>query len=230
MIQEFLAGPSYSIEVVGDNGHYRTFQVTELAMDAGYDCKRVVAPAALAAEKVDEFAECALKLAKHLNLTGIMDVEVILHNGQLKVLEIDARLPSQTPTAVYKSTGINMLAVLKEGVGHDSEQKQFTAAPAKGVIYEHLKVTHGQIEVCGEHIMAHAGHLHLYEDFFGADEAISNYREDQQEWVATIIVTGKDRQEAWQRRCAVIKNIMDKCGISQYQDLTPARLPNSGEC
>jgi pyrrolysine biosynthesis protein PylC len=113
--QEYLRGPSYSIEVIGHNGDYRAFQVTDLEMDAGYDCKRVLAPAGLALEKVREFEECAVKIAQALNLNGIMDVEVILHDDQLKVLEIDARLPSQTPTVVYKSTGINLMEVLWSG-------------------------------------------------------------------------------------------------------------------
>ena len=39
-------------------------------------------------------------------------MEVILHRGELKVLEIDARLPSQTPTVVFHSTGVNLVEVL----------------------------------------------------------------------------------------------------------------------
>ncbi len=48
--QEYLEGPSYSIEVLGSPGAYRPLQVTALDMDAGYDCKRVRAPAPLEAE------------------------------------------------------------------------------------------------------------------------------------------------------------------------------------
>lgn len=112
VIQEYLAGPSYSIEVVGCQGDYRPFQITELEMDDVYDCQRVLAPAELSPEKVQEFKDCAVKIARAISLNGIMDVEVILHDHKLKVLEIDARLPSQTPTVVYKSTGINLLEAL----------------------------------------------------------------------------------------------------------------------
>lgn len=225
VIQEFLTGPSYSIEVAGCEGDYRTFQVTKLAMDEGYDCKRVLSPSLLPEDKMKQFAECALTIARKLNLNGIMDVEVILHDGKLKVLEIDARLPSQTLTAVYKSTGVNVLGVLWSGFDRENEQTYFTAAPARGVIYEHIKVGGGRIKVCGEHIMGNVGPLHLFKDFFGADEAISNYSENKAEWVATIIITGENRREAWQHREKVIRAIMDHCGIHEYRDMTPPMLP-----
>ena len=61
---------------------------------------------------MQQFQDLGLRIAAKLTMTGIMDVEVINDQGILKVLEIDARLPSQTPTAVYKSTGTNMLELL----------------------------------------------------------------------------------------------------------------------
>ncbi|MDW7675449.1 MAG: 3-methylornithine--L-lysine ligase PylC, partial [Bacillota bacterium] len=105
VIQEFLEGPSYSLEVIGCRDKILTFQPTEIVVDEGYDCKRVIAPGDLSSQLKEELQQIAVKLAKVLNLTGIMDIEVIYHGGKLKVLEIDARLPSQTPTAVYHSTG-----------------------------------------------------------------------------------------------------------------------------
>lgn len=217
--QEYLQGPSYSIEVIGHNGDYRAFQVTELEMDGGYDCKRVLASAGLALEKVREFEECAVKIARVLNLNGIMDVEVILHDDKLKVLEIDARLPSQTPTVVYKSTGINLLEVLWSG--WTGKNEDIEAAKPRGVVYEHIKVTGARIEVGGEHMMSEAGHLCIYEDFFGAEEAITNCSKDKGEWVATLIITGRDRDEAWSRRCKVIQKIMEQYGINDCVDLYP---------
>nr|WP_242976009.1 ATP-grasp domain-containing protein [Desulfosporosinus sp. FKB] len=109
VIEEYLEGPSYSIEVIGIAGNYQVFQITELEMDGDYDCKRVLAPVELGDQLIREFEKITLKLASDLSLNGIMDVETILQNGKLKVLEIDARLPSQTPTAVYYSTGVNMV-------------------------------------------------------------------------------------------------------------------------
>ena len=101
VVQEFLEGDSYSIEVLGCHGEYLPLQVTDLEMDAGYDCRRVTAPTKLPPGRVAKFQALAAKIAGLVNLNGIMDVEVIDHNGMLKVLEIDARLPSQTPATVY---------------------------------------------------------------------------------------------------------------------------------
>lgn len=226
VIQEYLPGPSYSIEVVGCQGAYRPFQITELEMDDGYDCQRVLAPAELSPEKVQEFKDCAVKIARAINLHGIMDVEVILHDHQLKVLEIDARLPSQTPTAVFKSTGINLLEALWSDCAGKNEAIE--AGQNRGVVYEHIKVAGKRLEVSGEHIMSGAGHLHIYEDFFGAEEAISNFSKDKAEWVATLILTGRDRKEAWARRCRVLQKIMTRYGIHDYVDTRRSEIQGAG--
>lgn len=219
VVQEYLEGPSYSIEVVGCNGEYRVLQVTELAMDEVYDCKRVIAPAMLPADKEQEFCEIAIALARKLQLDGIMDVEAIYHNGLFKVLEIDARLPSQTLTAVYNSTGINALELLWFGV--NARETAYDRETPRGVIYEHIKVTPEQIEVCGEHIMASAGPLEWHQDFFGAAEALTNYCPNKKEWVATLIIDGEDRKQAWQQRERVMQAIMNQAGVRGYLDTEP---------
>ena len=101
-----------ALEIVGRPGSYRALQVTDLYVDDDYDCKRVVAPSNLPPGLVAEFEKSSLAIAEALELNGVMDVEAILSRGELKILEIDARLPSQTPTAVYWSTGSNMVQLL----------------------------------------------------------------------------------------------------------------------
>lgn len=218
VLQEYIEGPSYSLEVIGIPGNYHTFQVTDLEMDAVYDCKRVSAPTELLSEYVDQFKEISLQIAEAIQLRGLMDVEVILHNGQLKVLEIDARLPSQTPTVVYLSTGFNILN-LPIPKFPDS-QIQFSQ---RGIIYEHIKVSPDILEICGEHIMAEAGLLHLQEGFFGADEAITNYITGRDEWVATLIIDGPDREKAWEKREQVINEIKKRFDLDIYNDPIPPR-------
>ena len=213
VIQEYLEGPSYSIEVIGCGGVYRPLQVTDLEMDAVYDCKRVLAPSGLAAEQQEELADIAVKIAAELKLEGIMDVEVILHDGCLKVLEIDARLPSQTPTAVYKSTGINMLELLAACFIHGRIAPDPQPEVERAVIFEHIVVSPGRLEVTGEHAVAAAGPLSYIEDFFGADEALTNYRPGRQEWLATLIMTGESRPDLHAKRAAVIDRIRSEMKI-----------------
>ena len=69
----------------------------------------------------------------------------------------------------------------------------------RGVVLEHIRVGHGQLEVCGEHIMAEDGPLHLEASFFGADEALTNHADGSREWVATLMVDGSDLEDAQER-------------------------------
>jgi pyrrolysine biosynthesis protein PylC len=210
LVQEFISGPSYSLEVMGTPGRYRALQVTDLAIDMQYDCKRVTAPSRLAGVLISKFERLALQLAEALNLSGIMDVEVILHENALKVIEIDARLPSQTPTTVYWSTGLNMVRQL----GDLFLNRQTPIKPnwdhEHGVIYEHVSVASNQLEIAGEHIMSGTDALHIYRDFFGADEAITNYAADRADWVATLIVAEENLEAAWDKRNRIVAGITKK--------------------
>ena len=75
--QEYLEGPSYSIEIIGFPGNYTPLQVTELHMDNDYDCKRVLAPSGLDSTRVMEFEQMAIRIAERIQLKGLMDLEVI---------------------------------------------------------------------------------------------------------------------------------------------------------
>lgn len=210
--QAYMQGPTYSLEVLGRNGDYLLPQVTDLHMDEQYDCRAVTAPTLLAPELVAVFEKLSLEIAQLIDLNGLMDVEVVAGNGELRVLEIDARFPSQTPTAVYHSTGFNMVEALGNLFMH-GHMPSMPAPPfpeqghARGVVYEHIRVTGNALEFRGEHIMSQAGSLHRVQDFFGADEAITNYREGRDQWVATLIVIGKDRQAAIHKRNQVLDTI-----------------------
>jgi 3-methylornithine--L-lysine ligase len=207
VLQEYIEGPSYSIEVIGNGSQYIPLQVTELHMDKVYDCKRVVAPSNLGEQQQKVFAGIAVKLATGLGLRGIMDVEVILHDHKLKVLEIDARLPSQTPTAVFHSTGVNMLELLASVFIENQINIVSPGSIQKTVIFEHLAVSPGSFKIAGEHIIAGAGSLNHVSDFFGADEALTDFKPGKKSWVATLIITGMDREETFARRLEVIERI-----------------------
>lgn len=207
VLQEYVEGPSYSIEVLGGEGHYITLQVTELEMDEHYDCRRVIAPAGISESLDRQIKEMALTIAGGLNLIGVMDVEVIVDRGVPKVLEIDARLPSQTPTAVYKSIGINMLELLGDIFVIGTKPVIPEMKTAKGVVYEHIRVSRDGLQFQGEHIMGEVGSLKAVPDFFGADIALTDFEPSLFPWVATLIIVGENREQAWLKREQVIKNI-----------------------
>ena len=199
VIQEYLPGPSYSVEVIGKPGNYQPLQVTEIHMDGGYDCKRVTSPTGLAPDSIGAFENIALTIAQEIKLHGIMDFEVVLHDDELKLLEIDARFPSQTPMAVYWSTGINMVRKLCELFTNQKSQA-FINRHERYVSIEHIKVQSGMVQVQGEHIMSSDTALVLKPDFFGAHEALTSYRPEKRDWVATMIFTGDSSEEVTAQR------------------------------
>jgi 3-methylornithine--L-lysine ligase len=221
IIQKVVHGPSYSLEIMGTPGNYMPLQITELEVDAVFDCKRVLAPGGLSPKLVATFNNIAIRIAQALALKGLMDVEVILENDILRVLEIDARLPSQTPITVYASTGVNMLQQLADRLLLSHEPVCETHAAQRGVILEHIQVNGRALSVTGEHAMASAGPLHLENGFFGADEAITNQSDHHTDWVATLIISAEDRNMAWKKREAVIADIMRFFGLTTYRDQTP---------
>jgi pyrrolysine biosynthesis protein PylC len=103
-----------------------------------------------------------------------------------RVIEIDARLPSQTPTAVLHASGVNMVALLVEAAssGHLPES---TSGVEAGVVYQHVLGERGRLQVLGEHIIASAGPLRLEPGFFGSLEALTDYQPGAARWVATLI-------------------------------------------
>ncbi len=191
IIEEYVEGPSYSIEIIGKPGNYVPLVITELFMDRDYDCCGVLAPAPLAAEYRYELNRQVLKIAEALDLYGIMDLEVILHDGELKILEIDARFPSQTPLAVFHATGVNMVTVLAElFTGHRVHQPVVQKGYAK---LEHVKIVDSDVEVLGEHIVADTINLGVKPFFCGSEIAITDLDENGKvldDWVATLVYEG----------------------------------------
>jgi pyrrolysine biosynthesis protein PylC len=221
VVQEFVEGPIFSLEIIGKPGTYYMPQVTDLHMDGSYDCKAVNAPSVLEQTQVDQMKRLTLQIAEKLDLKGIMDAEFVLGPQGLQILEIDARLPSQTPTAVFWSTGVNILKLLKAIYLEGDLEETTNAHLPIPVLYEHLKVDSHLLEVAGEHIMATADKLRRHRDFFGADEALTNYRPHRKKWVATMIYTADDRHDLLRKRMHTLKTIRDWFGCDQFRESIP---------
>ncbi|MEW6263476.1 MAG: 3-methylornithine--L-lysine ligase PylC [Thermodesulfobacteriota bacterium] len=228
VIQEFLPGPSYSLEVLGAAGRYWPLQVTDLFMDGLFDCKRVCAPSLLTPSRLIEFNDIAVRIAAALGLTGLMDLEVILNRDRLVLLEIDARLPSQTPTAVFWSTGLNMVAMLKDVFVDGRLPAAGTGTKPRAVIYEHVRVKPGFLEIGGEHLMSRAGPLTVRSGFFGADEALTDYRPGAGAWVATMIYCAGTAEAVWAKRRGALETLAREFNIETLIDpeaAGPKRVP-----
>lgn len=198
IVQEYLEGPSYSVEIIGVPGNYRTYAVTQIHMDQVYDCCRVTAPCLAGQAGEKRICEIAEKLAELVQLHGIMDLEVIDDGEDMKVLEIDARLPSQTPIAVLQCSGMNYISELADLFCTGDFRSKLTR-PGLFSVYEHYRRQDGQIIQEGEHMMAEAGPLSLRQDFCGCQEVMTDYREGRDD-LRGIFISWDESQEGLARR------------------------------
>jgi 3-methylornithine--L-lysine ligase len=205
VIQEFMEGPSYSIEVIGKPGMYRGYLVTQIHMDQRYDCKMVTAPCGLTATQEETLRKMAFCIAEEIKLHGIMDLEVIEHNGIFKVLEIDARIPSQTPTAVLHSSGMNLLEELRDlystGYFLKNQERQ-----GNYVSYEHYLFTKNIPHPLGERIMTQGTPLRHKPGFCGADEVITDHQLGDDTWRGTFINSAPTKVALMSKRAKMLGN------------------------
>ena len=222
VIQEFVHGRSLSMEVIGDGRTARSYVVTEVVLDGGYDCKEVRCfPGMLSPEDEEGFRGCSKRTAERLGLRGLMDVEAIQTPKGLRYLEIDARIPSQTPAAILTATGINLLRQLVE-----SRLGQWTEASNCGGsgIYWHLHFKDGVLETTGEKEFSHVRSPRMESGLFGSDDSISDYSPGAEEWHGTFMVSGATPDEAEDRRLSVIQAIMEACGVDSLSDASPKEV------
>lgn len=206
IVGEYLSGRSFSLEVLRINGRIMLPMITEVVTDEHFDCKKIIAPAALSDDERDQMFEIAQKLDRELQCEGIFDIEVISHNGVLKILEIDARLPSQTPISVYNACGFNMVKWLAEMRLYGKT----TPVPMnrKCCCYCQIKVTPNSVLVLGEHIMSNCANLKRISGFFGADEALTDYNVTNN-FCAILIFRDKNYDEINQKLHLTLNRIAD---------------------
>lgn len=202
IIQEYLDGPSYSIEIIGRPGNYRTYGITQIHMDSDYDCKKVSAPCNITEGQRKSFERMAHYVANLIQLHGIMDLEVIDDCGELKLLEIDARFPSQTPIVVYHSTEMNLIEELYDIFCFERFRKPMSNKIIHTTL-EHFLIHNGNASSHGEHIMSQGEKLMLRRDFYGADEVLSDFGKKKNIWRGTFINWADSRKRLNEKRIAM---------------------------
>ncbi|MDR1404598.1 MAG: 3-methylornithine--L-lysine ligase PylC [Candidatus Methanoplasma sp.] len=222
IVQEFVSGKSVSVEVIGNGEMTRSFCTTEVVLDSNYDCKMVLCkPNVLPKEDNELFSGMGKKIAQRIGLKALMDVEAIYTEKGLRVLEIDARIPSQTPAAVWAATDINILEELTfMHTGRNTGRKNRNGCSA----YEHYLVENGSLITCGEKTFGKITKPRFEQRFFGSDEAITDYLPGKDTWAATVITRGRDPAEVLENRKKFIRNVMDECGLDEYKDRSPKMI------
>ena len=224
VIQEFVDGPALSLEVIALGGDPVPLEITQLEFDETFGCKRVFTPDLTNDEARKRFAEISREVAKGLQLTGLMDVQALvdLSTNTPKVNEINARLPSQTPTVVYHSTNVNMVNLLIE-IFVKNRLPNVELKFRKAVIYQHVRIENRVMHVVGEHVMAHARDLEIKEDFMGLDEAITNVKRGKEieGKVMTMIVKDQSLEDAWIKLNNAIEEVRRRLQIRKIIDISP---------
>ncbi len=219
VMQEFVHGKSVSIEVIGDGRKAKSYVTTEVCLDSNYDCKMVRCnPNILSPEEDREFAEIGRKVAEAMGLRALMDVEAIDTPKGLRVLEIDARIPSQTPAAIEAATGINLL----EELYATASGKPTGRRPGEGCsVYRHVVFKDGILRSSGEKEFGHVCRPRFAPGLFGCDNSITDYEPGKKEWRATLISKGRTEAEADEKAASCIRKIADECGCSGFVDGVP---------
>ncbi|MDK2891649.1 3-methylornithine--L-lysine ligase PylC [Methanohalophilus sp.] len=202
LVEEYLTGSVISLEVVGYGDKYAIGQQTQVHIDDVYDCYKVTPM-----NTDEEFRDISYRLASNLNLKGIMDVEAIASPSGIRVIEIDARFPSQTPTVVYHSSGINLLTWLMDAFC--AKVPDVKPQILKHCIYEHLMVNGKSLRPTGEHLFSEG------EDYFPLFEGdnIEIFKSTGKHTIYTLICTGyssKQVENVHNEAIKIIRKDMDK--------------------
>lgn len=209
IIQEFVEGPSYSVEIIGRPGSYRTYEITEIFVDDGYDCNLAAAYGTIEPEKAERIQELARQIAEIIGLTGIMDLEVIDHHGEIKILEIDARLPSQTSIAVYHASGMNYIQELYDLFCRgDFQQPQKNLG--KCAFLTQYFVDGRTCSCQGEHIMTEGGLLDDTPGIAGPARAITDYAPGKQVWRGSFIDWADDLETLKQQKALMEQELKNR--------------------
>ena len=203
IIQEYVTGPSYSVEVIGSPGNYKTYDLTEIFVDSGYDCYSIEIPDNVNEKIQKQIEDLAVEAAGLIKLRGIMDLEVIVREDDIYILEIDARFPSQTPISVYHSSGVNYVKELYDlfiGSGDKIEDygENKHSKPELGKKYSkliHYLVTDNRFAPLGEHIMVEGGVLDYTSGITDEAIAITDYTGREDVWRSTFIYSADSKQE-----------------------------------
>ncbi|WP_406655969.1 3-methylornithine--L-lysine ligase PylC [Methanolobus sp. ZRKC2] len=211
LVEEYVEGDVVSLEVVGDGENFKLAKETKVHVDETYDC-HMVTPI----RHHQELRDISLKLAKNLKLRGIMDIEAIDSPDGPKVLEIDARFPSQTPSIVYHSSGINLVEVLLQafmtGIKETDSSK---AVPDRNhCTFEHLALNEGELVPVGEHVISQGTDYHVFHTSGGLDifECIGNTR------VFTLVSWGPEKEEAENNRQRGLGIVREHLGITKKEE------------
>jgi pyrrolysine biosynthesis protein PylC len=154
-----------------------------------------------------------------------MDIEVIvdLEKGNLVVLEIDARFPSQTPIAVYHASGINLLNEwIKTHFLSEPPSSSAVREKAGCAVLEHISVSNTCLEFIGETRLLPWSGIEVWPNgkFFGATAALTDYKKGKESFKGTLIFKGANWSQVSEKRRKCLERIASTLGLKDISDPT----------
>lgn len=205
ILESYCAGRQFSMEICGTPQKYQTFQLTELLMDEVFDCRGVIAP--VKEQKIERLVQAEiLKLAERLQLYGIMDIEVAADEDGIRVFEIDARFPSQTPLTVYYSTGVNLLEYFVASFLAYTPQV-LMKKKVQYASYFHVAREGEKLFYPGEHSLTLFGPLQLIRSVNGAEEVLIGGSLEEKKWSAVLFLTAESKKELEEKKEAALQQL-----------------------
>ena len=103
----------------------------------------------------------------------------------------------------------------------EGREPHLDLSPKAGVVYQHVRVAHGAVEVAGEHVMAGARPLTQRAGFFGASDALTDYADGATDWVATLVFRRRELSTAREAAATAITAIAATFGLGLTREATP---------
>ena len=156
-----------------------------------------------------------------------MDVEVMVAaDGMPKVIEIDARLPSQTPAAcstqaTSTSSSCSSRAFARPAGPGRQRPPRPCAAPSTSTCWSPTAAS----QVLGEHIVGAAGPLRRCDGLLGADVVLTDGPDSgaaQGRWVAVLMTRGATAAAARGRAAAAVARLAYEHGLELVTESEPA--------
>ena len=219
LVREYVNGSSISIDVIGDGRGAVPLAISEKVFDTSYECNVVYSPWGNNDTTIEkQFVESSFLMASELRLFGTMSVKAVVCNGTMKVIDIDARYPEQTPITVLHSNGINILEDLVDmTINGRLMRPQVTSS--RVACCEYVAVKENTLLSSKEGHLSEISKPKVIHGLFGSDEMITDYEPGKRSWIGLIICTGATHQEVRRKRKDVLKAILELENISNYSDL-----------
>ncbi len=216
-MQEFLTGPSVTIDVIGNADDSRSLVYTHVIRDENYERKFLFCSPDLNDTNESSMRGHAAMLANELHLHGIISLDAIVDREVTKIIDMELMLPLGTPLIDLHSQGLNDLEMLIQlYTTGDLDIPSLTGGRA--VSLEHIIVEGGKLRSVPEKRMGSLSDPRIVEGLFGSDEMITDFEEGKDRWAATVIFCGDTFEEARSKRMHCMAHIVHEEGLDASLD------------